>query len=179
MISRYERRNIAMDIQIDAEVFARLRDGDITALTDAATEATFYSEGLTPEQVAANHRIVEISEPVCAQAAINRHQRLAAAFVDGRLAGYVVATRHDPDDLELDWMMVHPRHHGVGVARALMNEGLTWLGVDRPIWLNVIRHNARAIGFYRKFGFEIDPDARTPHVVPHWIMRRKPVPSGV
>lgn len=167
-----------MDIQIDAQVFARLRDGDITALTDAATEATFYREGLTPAQVAANQRIVNISQSVCAQAAINGHQRLAAAFVDDTLAGYVVATRHAADDLELDWMMVHPLHHGSGVARALMTEGLTWLGADQPIWLNVIRHNTRAIGFYRKFGFEIDPDARTPHVVPHWIMRRNPAPLG-
>jgi ribosomal protein S18 acetylase RimI-like enzyme len=165
-----------MDIQIDAQAFARLRSGDITALTDAATVATFYRDGLTPEQVAANHRIVNISESVCAQAAISAHQRLAAAFIDDELAGYVVATRHSPDDLELDWMMVHPRHHGAGVARALMTKGLTWLGTDRPIWLNVIRHNARAIGFYRKFGFRIDPDARTSHVVPHWIMRRPPGP---
>ncbi|HEY1146594.1 MAG TPA: hypothetical protein VGE84_09680 [Allosphingosinicella sp.] len=30
----------------------------------------------------------------------------------------------------------------------------------------------RAIRFYWRFGFEIDPDARTDHVVPHAIMRR-------
>lgn len=165
-----------MDILIDSQALARLRDGDITALTEAATAATFYRDGLTPEQVAANRRIVAISEPTCEQAADNCHQRLAAAFVGDVLAGYVVATRHRPDDLELDWMMVHPRHHGAGVARALMTEGLTWLGADQPIWLNVIRHNTRAIGFYRKFGFEIDAAARTAHVVPHWIMRRPAAP---
>jgi hypothetical protein len=40
------------------------------------------------------------------------------------------------------------------------------------MWLNVVRHNARAIGFYRKHGFDIDPDAECQHVMPHWIMRR-------
>lgn len=163
-----------MDIQIDAQAVARLRDGEITDLTDAATAATFYRAGLTPAQLAANRRIVDISAPVCLQAAASPHQRLVAGFADAGLAGYVVATRHGPDELELDWMMVHPRHHGEGVAGALMAEGLTWLGTDKPIWLNVIRHNTRAIGFYRKFGFEIDPETPTPHVVPHWIMRRPP-----
>lgn len=165
-----------MDILTDARAAARLRDGDITALTEAATAATFYREDLTPEQVASNRRIVDISAPVCLHAAESAHQRLIAAFVDDRLAGYVVATRHGPDDHELDWMMAHPRHHGSGVTRALLEAGLTWLGVDKPIWLNVIRHNSRAIAFYRKFGFEIDPATPAPHVVPHWIMRRPPGP---
>ena len=40
------------------------------------------------------------------------------------------------------------------------------------MWLNVVRHNERAIRFYRKHGFEIDPEAECPHVMPHWIMRR-------
>ena len=75
-------------------------------------------------------------------------------------------------------MMVHPQHHGAGVAASLMAEGLSWLGPANPIWLNVIRHNTRAIRFYERYGFRIDPDAATPHLVPHWIMRRPPsVPS--
>ena len=69
--------------------------------------------------------------------------------------------------------MVHPDFHGTGVAIALMEAGIAWLGDDRPLWLNVIRDNGRAIGFYRKFGFEVDPEARTGHVVPHVIMRRR------
>lgn len=163
-----------MRLLIDDEVLGELRPADFTALTEAATASTFYRDGLSPEQIAANRRIVEISATVCLAAAGAAHQRLVAAMADGALAGYVVATRHGEHDLELDWMMVHPRHHGAGVARALMIEGLRWLGPDQAIWLNVIRHNTRAIGFYRKFGFEIDPASPAPHVVPHWIMRRPP-----
>ena len=55
--------------------------------------------------------------------------------------------------------MVHPSAHGSGLAAALMAEGIDWLGADRPMWLTVIQHNQRAIRFYRKFGFEIDPTA--------------------
>ena len=156
----------------DAGVFDLAVAADISALTERATAATYYREGLTAEQVAANRRIVEISAASALDAARNAHQRLSAAFVDETLAGYVIATRHGDDDLELDWLMVDPARHGGGVAAALMQSGLDWLGPDRPLWLNVIRYNARAIGFYRKFGFEIDPAAETTHAVPHVIMRR-------
>ena len=157
----------------DAAALERIGVEQISALTEAATTATFYAEGLTPEQVEANQRIVAISAETCLAAIADPNRRFVAAFNDGAFAGYVIATVHARDDLELDWMMVHPDHHGTPVAPALMRAGIGWLGDDQPVWLNVIRHNRRAIGFYRKFGFEIDPAARTDHVVPHVIMRRK------
>lgn len=157
---------------VDGDVLVHASQGEITDVTDRATAATFYSDDLTPDQVAANRRIVAISAEACAEAAGAAHQRLAGAFVRGRLAGYVIATRHGADDLELDWLMVDPQHHGSGLAGVLMETGLDWLGRGRPIWLNVIRRNARAIAFYERFGFRVDADARTAHAVPHWIMRR-------
>ena len=156
----------------DVSALLRLRPGDIADLTEAATAATFYHGDLTPEQIAANRRVVAISTDCCTAAARNEHQHFAAAFVGDHFAGYVIATRHGDDDLELDWLMVHPEHHGAGVAAVLMDVGIAWLGSDKRIWLNVIRRNERAIRFYRRFGFEIDAATSTSHVVPHWIMRR-------
>jgi ribosomal protein S18 acetylase RimI-like enzyme len=153
---------------------ARIAGGDITNLTEAATNATFYRDDLTPEQRAANRRIVDVSEATARIAAASPNQNFAAAFVGDRFAGFVIASRHGEGDLELDWLMVHPDFHGTDVAASLMRHGIAWLGEANPIWLNVIRHNERAIRFYRRFGFEIDPDARTDHVVPHVIMRRPP-----
>ena len=164
-----------VDMLFDEAAIARAGAEAITRLTDAATAATFYREGLMPEQVAANRRIVAISAETCAAAAARADQSFGAAFVEGEFAGYVIATRHAPDDLELDWMMVHPDFHGSGVAAALMEAGIGWLGPQKSLWLNVIAHNERAIRFYRKFGFEIDPEARCDHVVPHAIMRRAAV----
>ncbi|MES2724185.1 MAG: GNAT family N-acetyltransferase [Pseudomonadota bacterium] len=160
------------EIHGDAAVLARASPADLTDLTCRATDATFYRDGLTPEQTAANLRVVEISGPTCAAAAQADHQHLAAAFIGDELAGYVIATRHAPDDLELDWLMVDPAFHGSGVAAGLMQAGIAWLGQDQPMWLNVIAYNARAIAFYEKFGFAVDPDATTPHAIPHHIMRR-------
>ncbi len=155
---------------IDAAVATSM--GEIRAVTSAATMATFYVDDLDEAQLAANRRVVAISGSTCIAAALSDHQHFAAAYDKAGLAGFVIATRHAPDDLELDWLMVHPRHHGTGVAAALMQAGLRWLGEDQPVWLTVIRHNERAIRFYRRFGFEIDPTATTSHAVPHWIMRR-------
>lgn len=146
----------------------------VTELTEAATGATFYTNALSPEQVAANRRIVAIAADACFAAAASDRQHFAAAFVEDAFAGYVIATLHDDEDRELDWLMVHPRFHGTPVSAALMEAGIAWLGAGRALWLNVIRHNERAIRFYRRFGFEVDPDARTDHVVPHAIMRRSP-----
>ena len=155
-----------------SDALARVAPGDIARLTEAATNATFYRDDLTPEQRAANRRIVEISEATARAAAMQRIQNFAAAFVHDRFAGYVIATRHAEMDLELDWLMVHPEFHGTDVAASLMRHGIAWLGETNPMWLNVIRHNERAIRFYRRFGFEIDPSAKTTHIVPHVIMRR-------
>jgi ribosomal protein S18 acetylase RimI-like enzyme len=161
-------------LRTDREALRALAPGDIHRLTEAATGATFYRDDLTDEQRAANRRVVDISEPTANAAADSATQQFAAAFAEGRFAGYVIATRHGHGDDELDWLMVHPDCHGTNVADELMRAGIAWLGPHKPIWLNVIRHNARAIRFYEKFGFKIDPTVTTAHIVPHVIMRRLP-----
>lgn len=158
----------------DGSAWRRLREDDVTALTEAATQAAFYRDDLTDEQIAENRRVVEISASCCESAARNPRQRFSAAFVGEAFAGYMIATRHGPDDLELDWLMVAPDFHGAGVAALLMTAGLDWLGRDKPVWLNVIAYNERAIRFYEKFGFVIDPEARAGRLVPNLIMRRPP-----
>lgn len=158
----------------DAAAADRLTPETVMAMTEAATAATFYRPGLKSAEIAANRRIPAMARDLFATAAANPDQRFSAAFVDGAFAGFAVATRHAPGDHELDWLMVHPDHHGSPVARRLSEQAIEWLGADRPMWLTVLRHNARAIAFYRRYGFEIDPAAETAHVVPHWIMRRPP-----
>jgi ribosomal protein S18 acetylase RimI-like enzyme len=158
----------------NAEAAKHVEQAEVVALTKRATLSTFYTDDMTPEQLKANQRIPMLSGPCFFEAARSINQHLAAAFDGVRLTGFMIATRHGPDDLELDWLMVDPDEHGRGTAAALMQAGLDWLGPDRSIWLTVIRHNHRAIGFYRKFGFEIDAAARLARPVPSCIMRRQP-----
>ncbi len=56
------------------------------------------------------------------------------------------------DPMEVRKIYVDPCHHGGGVAGALMNAALKIVGED-PCWLSVYSGNARAIAFYKKWGF--------------------------
>lgn len=161
-----------LEVRADAEALERIGSDDIRALTERATRSAFYIDGLTEQQLAANRRVVEISAPTAIDASRHEHQYFAATFAAGRFAGYVISTVHSPNDRELDWLMVDPDFHGSGVSALLMQAGIDWLGSGRPMWLNVLQHNGRAISFYRRFGFEIDPEARTSHAIPHHVMRR-------
>lgn len=159
-------------IRENRDAFELIGAEDVTRLTRSATGATFYRDDMSEEEIAANLRIVDISAATVFAAAESDTQSLAVASVNGVFAGYLIATRHSNSNHELDWLMVHPDYHGSDVSTLLMKTGIAWLGDGSDVWLNVIRHNERAIRFYRRFGFQIDPDARTTHVVPHVIMRR-------
>jgi ribosomal protein S18 acetylase RimI-like enzyme len=161
-----------MDLLTNLAALAATTADAVTDLTRRATGATYYADGLTADERAFVDRVVRISAESVASAARNPNQHLVTATSEGTLAGFVIATIHSEDSRELDWLMVEPRFHGGGVASPLMRAAMAWLGEDRPMWLNVVRHNERATRFYRKHGFEIDPEAVCPHVMPHWIMRR-------
>ena len=162
------------ELLVDHAALARIDADAVVALTRAATDSTFHSDGLRPDQLARNARVVAMSGPTALAAAGNAHQHLVAAFVDGRFAGFVIATLHGPDDRELDWLMVHPDFHGSEVSTALMRAGMAWLGTGRAMWLNVLQHNERAIRFYRRFGFEISRPSPAPDAdsIPQYIMVR-------
>ena len=161
-----------LSIRSDFEATAGLEAREVVELTERATQATFYTDGLTAEQVDANRRIPLLGGQAFFEAAASDARHLAAAFAGNRLAGFMIATRHGAEDHELDWLMIDPRHHGSGLADALMEAGIKWLGSGGAIWLTVIKHNRRAISFYRRFGFEIDCASELNRVVPTWIMRR-------
>lgn len=83
-----------------------------------------------------------------------------AAFVDDAPVGIIEAgpspETSGPRPLEVLSLNVAPRWHGRGVAQALMGQAV---GRD-PAYLWVLRGNERAIGFYRKLGFELDGTER-------------------
>lgn len=145
---------------------------DVVSLVERATRSTFYGTTLTDDQLAANARIPALGGQMFFEAACSPNHQLLAAIAGDKIVGFSIATRHDPGNLELDWLMIDPDHHGSGLADRLMEGGTAWLGREAPIWLTVLRHNRRAIAFYRRHGFEIDEAARFDHAVPSWIMRR-------
>ena len=156
----------------NAEALQRISRRDVSALTKRATASTYYADGLSDEEIESIRRVEGMAADTVTAASASDHHHFVAAFVHGSFAGYMIATLHGPDDRELDWLMVDPAFQGQGVADALVRAGVEWLGANHPMWLNVIRHNERAIRFYRRHGFDVDPAAKTPHRIPHFIMRR-------
>lgn len=126
---------------------------EVAALVADATREAFASPGLTAEQVAENRKWISVARETCLAAIADPARAAFVAKLDGRLAGFVLADRLDPDVPEIGWLMVAPRHHGIGVAQALMDAALGWIGPGLPVKLTVIAANARAIAFYRKYGF--------------------------
>lgn len=82
--------------------------------------------------------------------------RVLIAVVDGEPVGVVeVGASREADapyPMEVLSLNVAPRWHGRGVAQDLMARAVG----DAPSYLWVLRGNDRAIGFYRKLGFDLD-----------------------
>jgi len=57
----------------------------------------------------------------------------------------------------LQALYVDKNQHGKGVAQKLMDQSMGWLDTKKPIQLEVADYNDRAIAFYRKYGFDIEP----------------------
>lgn len=83
-----------------------------------------------------------------------------AAFLADEPIGIVEAgpaqEENAPRATEVLSLNVAGRWHGTGVAQALMTEAVG----DSDAYLWVLRGNERAIGFYRKLGFELDETER-------------------
>jgi ribosomal protein S18 acetylase RimI-like enzyme len=82
----------------------------------------------------------------------------------GRMIAYMVVVRSSPQAqlglagaVEFRKLYLSPAFHGQGVADALVETALAILNAEGgiPIWLSVFSENARAIAFYRRWGFEI------------------------
>ena len=89
--------------------------------------------------------VLELSKPggVC----------LAAVAADGRVAGYVICSRHDTVWHLMD-IAVAPEHRRAGTGTALMEALLARLpGPDEQVTLEVRPSNDAAIRLYESFGF--------------------------
>ena len=63
----------------------------------------------------------------------------------------------DEPQTELEKIYILPRFKGVGIGSRILKQiiDLCHLRGSERIWLNVIDTNTHAIGFYRKFGFQL------------------------
>ncbi len=78
-----------------------------------------------------------------------------AAFVEGRLAGYLVCSRYDTVWHVMN-VAVDPERRRTGIATALLNRLFGRVGDDEARFtLEVRRTNAAALALYEGFGFRV------------------------
>jgi ribosomal protein S18 acetylase RimI-like enzyme len=86
------------------------------------------------------------------------------AEFDGRLVGYVQLQFDSASpaisgerSVEIQRFYVEASHHGAGLAHQLMAQVVARADAAgyRVLWLGVWERNARALAFYRKWGFEV------------------------
>lgn len=94
--------------------------------------------------------------------------RVWVAKEGSKIIGYCLARQGEKENY-IDALYVSSTEQGRGIGQKLMTEVLNWLGETKPIGLGVALYNTKAIGFYKKLGFEETDDAAEP--VP-------PLPSG-
>ncbi len=145
---------------------------NLNAFVAAAIKDAFTRPDLTSEQVAENDRIVGIAERTACEAVDHKYRAIFVAKDDGILAGFVIVDRNDAAMPEIDWMIVSPAYQGKGVAGRLMEQALAWIGEGVPVQLGVIHFNARAIAFYKKWGFEDMGRVVGRHKIPRRMMIR-------
>ena len=81
-----------------------------------------------------------------------RHECLVAT-VDGRLAGFVVARRTAPDEMEILNAAVDPPYRRRGVARSLVQQLVAQY--RGTVYLEVRQSNYAAQKLYHSLGFEV------------------------
>jgi len=70
----------------------------------------------------------------------------------GGLLGYIVLGPEADDKVEIENLYILPKFQGQGLGRGLIQYVRDF--TVKPLWLSVWDLNAKAIGFYRKLGFE-------------------------
>jgi GNAT superfamily N-acetyltransferase len=146
------------------------------ALAARALLPAYNRPGLSAAERAENEGVARKARQECLRAVRDDTHAAFVAMAGDLLAGFIIVDCADPEMAEIDWMMVAPEFHGTGVASALMTAALRWIGPTPPVALRVVHFNARAIAFYRKFGFVDCGTVRSGCRIPRRRMQR---PAGV
>lgn len=80
------------------------------------------------------------------------------AELDGEVVGLVHALS-EGNKQHLGALYIDASQYGNGLAQRLMDLAISWFDPAKPIDLEVVTYNARAIRFYEKYGFKIQDDS--------------------
>jgi ribosomal protein S18 acetylase RimI-like enzyme len=167
--SRYERwlhqeKDLKELPQEQVEIrVADASDAEVLAELGARTYIDAFGVSFTPEDLA-SYLASSFSPSIQAAELGSVDTLFLVASCNRKPAGYaklrvsqVLDCVRGANSIELERFFVESAWHGLGVSHLLMKEVLKQArerGHDF-VWLGVWEHNERAIGFYRKWDFEI------------------------
>ena len=122
------------------------------------TWAFAYKDILSAAQMSYMLHLIYSKESLQQQMLEKKHQfvLLTAADKPSGFASYSIKAEHDNFTYRLHKIYVNPALQGIGAGKYLLDyvlQDIKSLGAE-SLELNVNRHN-KAIGFYRKHGFEV------------------------
>lgn len=88
----------------------------------------------------------------------SEHNFLYVAKDGDKVVGMGCSTKNE-DNQRLEALYVDKEYRSTGVAQALTDQILSHLDLTKPIKLETVAYNDRAIHFYEKYGFETAPDS--------------------
>lgn len=142
--------------------YASHRDAELLAEIGATTFYDSYANDIAADDIADYLEASFGTEKQAAELA-DRSGCFLIAEVDGNTAGYARLLESEappdvtPQAIELQRIYVRQEYIGRGIGAALMRACLAEArqrGFE-AIWLGVWERNPRAIGFYKKWGFEV------------------------
>lgn len=118
--------------------------------------ATYPNEklGITVEQIKERLNKNNSSEKIkdFAESLSKDNQCTWLAIDNKNVIGYCTASKSE-NIHKLAAIYVHPNYHGEKVGDILMERAIEWLGTSNNIEVEVASYNARAISFYKRYGF--------------------------
>ncbi len=87
---------------------------------------------------------------------------------NGTVVGYCQTEKHEQEN-HINALYLDPRYQGKNVGSTIFRKALEELGEEKPVGLEVVEYNTRAIEFYKRFGFE-DVGADALHAIGTKVM---------
>lgn len=150
-------------VSLGREVFGATFAHTVSADTMIEYLDSTYTPALISAEIANPHRqtilaVLPLSSPLTSPSSNSSHDSA------GRIGGFMTLATDTtesclasyPNAMEVQRIYTHPSTHGTGLAKRLVlraediarQKGYTYT------WLGVLPENARAVGFYRKMGYE-------------------------
>jgi GNAT superfamily N-acetyltransferase len=106
---------------------------------------------------------IERRREIIAQELLDDSVLHLVAKVGSKIAGHGKVEKCQDGPNRFRSIYILPDYHATGIARALADKMLDWLGQGKDVIVDVAAYNQKAIRFYEKLGFKFDSNVGREH----------------